>query len=436
MNTKLLVGLGAAGILAVGACFGGVMYTKSTAHSKMRTTGYQIEDMFRAVGHPVDIRTTGTESTGLFSDVTSYEISFVDGNGSALPLKVINSYGIGTVESTFDLDDAFYQKYNIAGRNAGTLKAMFNGFRMKYSTFSDKLETNINIKDGSIDLDEVDISWKQGSAEFLTVDLSKNPRVPKSSVDFPEFIISDKNNSPIFKLVGLKSDSGPSSGNAYHANFEVKEYFSKFGNTSVEMGNVKSLGNFGGGSGLSKFILNFGMDISVDSLKLDSNEEERHLDIKDSKLKIGFNDFDFTALAKKCECKDIEDLSGKMQKCLSTLDPREQMKLSLSIFGKSTSIEANLNSVLNGAKVDLKNKFYLDAAVSDDLSNPLVFISSILLNGMYHVDSALFSMPEYQLEKYADLLKSYARDPEAETLEYHIEYRKGILSVNGKRLDL
>ena len=47
MNTKLLVGLGAAGILAVGACFGGVVYTKSTAHSKMRTTGYQIEDMFR-----------------------------------------------------------------------------------------------------------------------------------------------------------------------------------------------------------------------------------------------------------------------------------------------------------------------------------------------------------------------------------------------------
>ncbi len=435
MNVKLLVGLGVAGVLAVGACFGGVMVTKGAAHDRLRETSYKIEEMFRKVGKPVDIRSTGIESTGLFSDVSSYEISFADGDGFSLPLKIISSYGIGTVENTFDLGDSFYSRYKVDGKNSAALKSLLSGLRAKYSFFSDSVVTTVDFKPGSMEFGDVNVNWKAGNGEIQTVNVSKRPYAKKGLLDINEFTVTDKSSNPVFRIAGIKLDSGASGDNSYSAVFSVNEYFSNFGGNDVRIDKFQLSGNYSGGKGHSKFIINTGMEASAGNVKIDSKDEDSHIDVKDTKFKVAFNEFDFTEIAKKCESKSIEELSEQMQSCMSSVDPREGYRLAFSFFNKGSSVEANLNSVLNGAKVDLRNKIYLDAGVNVDTSNPMVFISSILLNGMYHIDSSLLSMPEYKLEKFSNVLKSYARDPDAETLEYHLEYRKGILSVNGRKLD-
>ncbi|MBQ8706586.1 MAG: hypothetical protein IJ523_00685 [Succinivibrionaceae bacterium] len=467
MNTKIIVGLGvAAAVLISGGYFGATAYTKDKSHTQMRNGAYAVEDFFRTVGAPVEVRNNGAEDTGFSSDVTSFDIIPVGNSAGGLPLKVINSYGPGTVESTFDLGDSVYRQLGIEGSNRESLRALLAGIRTKYNFFTNTIAGSIDMAAGSVEGDSLSISWQPGKASFNAYNLSQTPYVDKSFAELGGLTVkSRKDDSFQFSFADLKTkNDSPSDGNFTSAT-SLKSLVYRNNATAMNLEGFR----IDGAITSKKFVLNVSANFSADGIRFSyekdsadtsaaieapadeesaENAEEirqaqealaktasqRKYDIRDVSFSIKFNDLDFTKTAQACNFKTINQLSEQMNICLNAMPPQEKLKLTLSQFTSATSIEITAKGLLNSAKADLSAKARIEADDKTDLSNPFAFIGALVVTADLKMDKSLLFVPEYNLTQHAEMLKEYARSPDSDKLEYHFEFRRGVGSINGKRL--
>jgi hypothetical protein len=426
MSAKVLVLAGAAAVLGVGAYVGGIAYTKSSGESLATKNFYKVDEAIRDYEIPLKIENKGSESTGFSSSVHTYEITPAKG-GFVLPVQVHNNYGFGSVESTVSIEDKVYDGLGLSEKWKMIAKELVSSFKSKYSVFSDEAKAEFNMHDRNIDGDGVFVSWKAGNISFNIKNMSKNPVVSSSVINIPEIAIDAKSEGGL-KLAGLSLVSeNKSSGNSV-AESKVDEISFKSSDVLFSMKKYATKAVLGSATNKKDDQYDIDLDLSVDELKF---EEKDKYDVKNAKILLNFKNLNYSEIKKKCESMGVAvDIDSCLSQGLNKLNDKEKSEVLLTALTDETAFTVNLGANLSGANIDLKNN--LSFKQGADFKNPFSLITSVQLVSDYSIDSSIFSHPQYKLDSLEGVLKEYAVNPDASTLTYHVEFKDGKLTVNGK----
>ncbi len=429
MSMKVLVIAGVAVALGAGAYVGGVAYTKSTGESLAQKNFYKVDEALRDYKIPLKIEDKGSESSGFSSSVHTYELSSKEG-GASFPVHVHNSYGLGSVVSTISLDDKIYDGMKLSDQGKAVLKELVSGFKTSYSVVSDKAESEFTLKDGEFPIDDVSIKWKAGKIAVKLDNVSDYPRLSSTEVNFPEFVIDAKSKGGL-RIAGVSAFSKNTSSDTGTGESKIDEISFRDGSDMFALKKFASNASVGASANGKKEQYDIDLKMSLDEFKME--QDAAKYDVKDARVQLNLKNLNYSEIKKKCESIGVKtDLDICINQGIAKLDKNEQMSVLVTSLTGETAVTLNLSANLSGANVDLKNN--LSFKEGADFSNPMGLITALQLVSDYSVDSAVFVMPQYKLSNLEPVLKAYAADPNASTLTFHVEFKDGKLTVNGKKL--
>ncbi len=423
MNTKLLVGVGAAVVVIGAAAYvGGIAYTKSVGNVYADEQLAMANDNLAKAAVPVKIEEVKKEDKGFSSDAVSFKVNIE--NVSPFSVFIDNTYGFGSVNSKLALGDDFYTAFQFDDKSKAIIKKLVDGYSASYNIFSDKAKGKINFDAGSFEKADLVVSWKAGSIEGVANSVSKTLSQGEGKVFLPEIVVTQKGQQ-IFNLTGLNLDSEIDGDDSELELALASVVVNK--NAKFDLENMKF--DYKSNKSKNGAANNYDLFSKVTFDKYSMNIDDKPLTVASTNVSLDVTGLDFSKIISKC---GEGNQNVNYSSCLKQFSKSEQEELYLSLFNGKPVVDLNVKTTINGAKVDLKNNLKLKDAI--DPKNPMKLMNDLEVVSDYTIDASLFADPMLQLGGIGEQIKSFAKDPAGKTLEYHIEFKDAKLTVNGKQL--
>ena len=434
MSSKILIaGVGAAAVPAAGAYVGGVMYTKSAGVEHSQKVVSNAQAFLDEIEVPLELTEKGEPETSFGASVHSYELSAPD--EQTIPFKIRHSYGFGSVDSKLVVDDETYKKLQLEGPELELAKNLVDGFSNTYSVFSDTSTSKLKLKEGSLSGSDVTLSWKSGGLTTRISGLSRETSAGALKLDLPEVELkptSAEASGQGLKVSGLLLDIDNSETLVSDIDFRLGSlaYAADGKSVAVEKASLNAASK-PSSTGKNRFDIELGLDLGSYAYKT----EQKNLEIRSGVLKLELDNVNYNDIAMRCGKNGAmpSGFSLDFTRCMQSLKKKEQETILASMVQADTRVGLEVKFSINGANVDLKSALSFKEGV--DLSNTLSLLTSAQLNADYRIDAKLFENKDLDLDGIGVIIKQYAKDPTAATLEYHIEFSNGSFLVNGKKLN-
>ena len=159
------------------------------------------------------------------------------------------------------------------------------------------------------------------------------------------------------------------------------------------------------------------------------------MDITDAGAGVSFRNLNLGTVAQICgAAKDQPLTAGAFLKC--AIDKRNDFdteKMFASMLQNATSLELKLQAKLDGQPLDLSGA--VTFAEVKDFSDGDSIWEKMSLSADLKLARALFDLQQYQLDSVKDFALAFVDDPNADVYEFHMEFRNGNFTINGKDPD-
>ncbi len=174
------------------------------------------------------------------------------------------------------------------------------------------------------------------------------------------------------------------------------------------------------------------LNASLDNFKL---IEDGDYDIKGTSLEFGLKNVSTAEFSKFCKLPENDHLSLiSSVRCLADSDSDDWFSPGASLVQKDTGAYLNFKTTLNGAPVSLNSVLSVDPAYDDSGKDSMSVVPYITVTADLKVDKSVFFMKQYGLEDALEFSQNYIADPEAGEYVYHIVFKNGTVTINGKAL--
>jgi hypothetical protein len=433
VSKKILKLIGAGTVLLMISCsagvwFWGVNYAKNTSRVVYEKNFQKVQNFIRETELPIMVTSLGTSESGFFSDKVTYLFNYRD--RFEFPVQFINSYGFGSVNTRVSIDDKFYSFLGFKESDRNLIRSIFDSMDGSYNGVNDSSEASADFGNGDFEYYGDLYSWRDGKFNAEIELFSKETKLYKLNFSFSKIFFGNSSGDDGFLLNDFR-------GNTYISPTEIRNglFLAKL----IEKEGKKVIGN----------VSNYSSQLHISaSENLKGNYYDgsfqiafEHLNYQTSDYDYLVKNFDFLFTVKDLDltdymanCSERNQSMRNMIGCVS-LDSHEIYGIPSGGILNRSSGKMSLKFIYKDAEVGLRCSF----AVHSDKDSKMNTLSSLAdhmtINGSFTLDGRLLTYPELYGASYADTIRSYAMDPNAQILEYRFVFEKGKLSINGKNVN-
>ncbi|WP_406039202.1 hypothetical protein [Succinimonas sp.] len=387
------------------------------------TTAREMARFFQDIG----ISGTVTKKPGSVStdNSDSADLEFaMEGDEDKFTLTLTNSYSDDGVVTLIAADDRLYKDADEA--EASLVKSILANTENRYSIKDDTAVTAITLPSGKLE----EVSWDTATMEYKAYGVSNYQNAYNIALSFPKIQIATSEDGKDPVVISAIKGTVENRADSFTLNYAIGEFAGNFDGAMKLNSLGLSLEKTASASKKPGFI-DYGLDLTLGGFSY----EAMGIQISDASINLGLKELDMNSFIKACDYQKGEIIGfGSMAKCIAANTDNGELTDSLNtVFNPASSLNLAFKATLNSAKAEIKAAagFAPDAAFSSIEELP----GAVAATADISIDAALLSMQQYGLTEMAEILKKYAKDPEASALTYHLEFKGGQLLVNGKPLE-
>ncbi|MEE3422664.1 MAG: DUF945 family protein [Succinimonas sp.] len=357
------------------------------------------------------------------SDSADLEFA-MEGDEDKFTLTLTNSYSDDGVVTLIAADDRLYKDADEA--EASLVKSILANTENRYSIKDDTAVTAITLPSGKLE----EVSWDTAAMEYKAYGVSNYQNAYNIALSFPKIQIATSADGKDPVVISAIKGTVENRADSFTLNYAIGEFSGNFDGAMKLNSLGFSLEKTASASKKPGFI-DYGLDLTLGGFSY----EAMGIQISDAAINLGLKELDMNSFIKACHYQKGEIIGfGSMAKCIAANTDNDELTDSLNtVFNPASSLSLAFKATLNSAKAEIKAAagFAPDAAFSSIEELP----GAVAATADISIDAALLSMQQYGLAEMAEMLKKYAKDPEASALTYHLEFKGGQLLVNGKPLE-
>ncbi len=357
------------------------------------------------------------------SDSADLEFS-MEGDEDKFTLTLTNSYSDDGVVTVVAADERLFKDADEA--EASLVKSILANTENRYSIKDDTAVTAITLPSGKLE----EVSWDTATMEYKACGVSNYQNAYNIAISFPKIQIATSADGKDPVVISAMKSTVENRADSFTLNYAIGEFAGNFDGAMKLNSLGFSLEKTASASKKPGFI-DYGLDLTLGGFSY----EAMGIQISDASLNLGIKELDMNSFIKACDYQKGEIIGfGSMARCIAANTDNEELTDSLNtVFNPASSLNLAFKATLNEAKAEIKAAagFAPDASFSSIEELP----GAVAATADISIDAALLSMQQYGLMEMAEMLKKYAKDPEASALAYHLEFKGGQLLVNGKPLE-
>ena len=387
------------------------------------TTAREMARFFQDIGISGSVTKKPGSVSSDNSDSADLEFS-MEGDEDKFTLTLTNSYSDDGVVTVVAADDRLFKDADEA--EASLVKSILANTENRYSIKDDTAVTAITLPSGKLE----EVSWDTATMEYKAYGVSNYQNAYNIAISFPKIQIATSADGKDPAVISAMKSTVENRADSFTLNYAIGEFAGNFDGAMKLSSLGFSLEKAASASKKPGFI-DYGLDLTLGGFSY----EAMGIKIGDAAINLGLKELDMNSFIKACDYNNGEIIGfGSMAKCIAANSGNEDLTDSLNtVFNPASSLNLAFKATLNEAKAEIKAAagFAPDASFSSVEELP----GAVAATADISIDAALLSMQQYGLTEMADMLKKYAKDPEAAALTYHLEFKGGQLLINGKPLE-
>lgn len=387
------------------------------------TTAREMARFFQDIGISGSVTKKPGSVSSDNSDSADLEFA-MEGDEDKFTLTLTNSYSDDGVVTVVAADDRLFKDADEA--EASLVKSILANTENRYSIKDDTAVTAITLPSGKLE----EVSWDTATMEYKAYGVSNYQNAYNIAISFPKIQIATSADGKDPVVISAMKSTVENRADSFTLNYAIGEFAGNFDGAMKLNSLGFSLEKTASASKKPGFI-DYGLDLTLGGFSY----EAMGIKIGDAAINLGLKELDMNSFIKACDYNNGEIIGfGSMAKCIAANSGNEDLTDSLNtVFNPASSLNLAFKATLNEAKAEIKAAagFAPDASFSSVEELP----GAVAATADISIDAALLSMQQYGLTEMADMLKKYAKDPEAAALTYHLEFKGGQLLINGKPLE-